>query len=110
MIIFYVQMVIMVISLWIVIYSLGDVDFFLIDWEKEKDISKFDVNKQKKEVSVWRRVLLVNELYELAIRKNINIYFVTLFALLFLRGLEWINLSYPVPFTNGLAELSSTSS
>jgi hypothetical protein len=92
----------MVISLWIVIYSLSDVDYFLIDWEKEKDVGKFDVNRQKKEVSVWRRVLLVNELYELAIRKNINVYFVTLFSLLFLNGLSWINLSFSVPFTTGL--------
>jgi len=48
MILFYAQMIIMVISLWILIYNKGDVDYFLIDWEKEKDISKFDVNKQKK--------------------------------------------------------------
>jgi hypothetical protein len=87
MIIFYTQLAIVAISLWIVIYNLGEVDFFLIDWEKEKDIGKFDVGKNKKEVSVWRRVMLVNELYELAVRKNINIYFVTLFALLFLKGL-----------------------
>ncbi len=48
------------ISLWIVIYNLGEVDYFLIDWEKDKVLGKFDVNKQKKETSVWRRVLLVN--------------------------------------------------
>lgn len=60
MIIYYTQMIIMAISLWIVIYNKGDVDYFLIDWEKEKEVGKFDVNKQRKEVSVWRRVLLVN--------------------------------------------------
>lgn len=60
MVIFYSMLVITSISLWIVIYGLGEVDYFLIDSEKEKDISKFDVNKQKKEASVWRRVFLVN--------------------------------------------------
>lgn len=34
MILYYGQMIIMVISLWIVIYNKGDVDYFLIDWEK----------------------------------------------------------------------------
>lgn len=48
MILFYGQMVITVISLWILIYNKGDVDYFLIDWEKEKELGKFDVNKQKK--------------------------------------------------------------
>jgi len=105
---FYATLIITTISLWIVVYNLGEVDYFLIDWEKEKEVGKFDVNKQKKEVSVWRRVLLVNELYDLAVSKNINIYFVTLFALLFLKGLEWINLSYSIPFTSNLTELSST--
>ncbi len=60
MLIFYAQLIIMIISVWIKIYYLGDVDYFLIDWEKEKDVGKFDVNKHKKEVSVWRKVLLVN--------------------------------------------------
>jgi hypothetical protein len=60
MIIFYAMLVVTAISLWIVIYNLGEVDYFLIDWEKEKDFGKFDVNKKKKETSVWRRVLLVN--------------------------------------------------
>lgn len=69
MIIYYTQMIIMAISLWIVIYNKGDVDYFLIDWEKEKEVGKFDVNKQRKEVSVWRRVLLVNELYERAVAR-----------------------------------------
>lgn len=105
---FYATLIITTISLWIVVYNLGEVDYFLIDWEKEKEVGKFDVNKQKKEVSVWRRVLLVNELYDLAVSKNINVYFVTLFALLFLKGLEWINLSYSIPFTSNLTELSST--
>ncbi len=54
------MLVVTAISLWIVIYNLGEVDYFLIDWEKEKDFGKFDVNKKKKETSVWRRVLLVN--------------------------------------------------
>jgi hypothetical protein len=48
------------ISLWIVIYNLGEVDYFLIDWEKDKVLGKFDANKRKRETSVWRRVLLVN--------------------------------------------------
>jgi hypothetical protein len=60
MILFYIMLAITSISLWIVIYNLGEVDYFLIDWEKDKVLGKFDVNKQKKETSVWRRVLLVN--------------------------------------------------
>ncbi len=102
------MLVVTVISLWIVIYNLGEVDFFLIDWEKEKEVGKFDVNKKKKEVSVWRRVLLVNELYKIAVRKRVDIKFVTLLALLFLAGLEWINLSYSLPFTDPLTPLSAT--
>jgi hypothetical protein len=108
MVIFYTMLVVTVISLWIVIYNLGEVDFFLIDWEKEKEVGKFDVNKKKKEVSVWRRVLLVNELYKIAVRKRVDIKFVTLLALLFLAGLEWINLSYSLPFTDPLTPLSAT--
>ena len=48
MIIFYVMLALTSISLLIVIYNLGEVDYFLIDWEKEKEVGKFDVNKQKK--------------------------------------------------------------
>ena len=48
MIIFYVMLALTSISLLMVIYNLGEVDYFLIDWEKEKEVGKFDVNKQKK--------------------------------------------------------------
>ena len=58
------------------------------------------MGKNKKEVSVWRKVMLVNELYELTINRNINIEMVSLFALLFLQGLDWINLSYTIPNTS----------
>ena len=44
--------------------------------------------------------MLVNELYELTINRNINIEMVSLFALLFLQGLDWINLSYTIPNTS----------
>ena len=57
------------------------------------------MGKHKKEVSVWRKVLLVNELYELTVHRNINIEMVSLFALLFLQGLDWMNLSYLIPNT-----------
>lgn len=60
MILFYAMLAITSISLWIVIYNLGEVDYFLIDWEKDKVLGKFDANKRKRETSVWRRVLLVN--------------------------------------------------
>lgn len=57
------------------------------------------MGKHKKEVSVWRKVMLVNELYELTVYRNINIEMVSLFALLFLQGLDWMNLSYLIPNT-----------
>ncbi len=48
----------------ILIFNLvNNTDYFLIDWEKEKEIGKFPIGHNKKEVSVWRKVLLVNELY-----------------------------------------------
>lgn len=34
MVIYYVALILGAISLWTVIYNLGDVDYFLIDWEK----------------------------------------------------------------------------
>lgn len=51
----------------------NNTDYFLIDWEKDKEMGKFDVGKNKKEVSVWRRVLLVNELYELSVSRIVNL-------------------------------------
>lgn len=36
MIIFYTMLAMTAISLWVVVYNLGEVDYFLMDWEKEK--------------------------------------------------------------------------
>ena len=35
-------------------------DYFMIDWEKEKELGKFEIGQNRKEVSVWRKVLVVN--------------------------------------------------
>ena len=78
-------------------------DYFLIDWEKEKDIGKFELGKNKKEASVWRKVLLVNELYELTVARMMNIEVVVLVSLLFLEGLDWMNLDFQVPNTANLS-------
>ena len=87
------------------IYDIANsTDYFMIDWEKEKDTSNFRIKlgEEKKQVSVWRKVLLVNELYELTVSNLINTEFVVLFGLFFLRGLNWINLSYQIPNISGL--------
>lgn len=57
------------------------------------------MGKNKKEVSIWRKVLLVNELYELAVSRIINIETVSLFSLLFLAGLGWIDYNQLIPNT-----------
>ena len=38
-------------------------DYFLIDWEKEKEMGKFEMGRNRRQASVWRKVLVVNELY-----------------------------------------------
>jgi hypothetical protein len=107
--IFLVQLFFVLLSTWNVIYNLSEVEYFLIDWEKEKDVRKFEVGPERKETSVWRKVLIVNELYEHAVRQTVDVHLVTLFALLFLKGLEWMNLEYTIPNTSDLTSLSSTS-
>jgi polyferredoxin len=47
-------------------------------------------------------VLVVNELYELSMNRLINIEFLSLFAILFLEGLNWINLNANIPNTSPL--------
>ena len=37
--------------------------YFMIDWEKDKEMGKFDMGRNRKQASVWRKVLVVNELY-----------------------------------------------
>ena len=108
---FYVQFVFMLFSIVLLIYDIATTtDYFLIDWEKEKNNSKFDVNTgyNKRQISVWRKVLLVNELYEMTINRLINMEFVSLFALLFLSALKWINLSYQIPNVENLDNDSSS--
>ena len=64
----------MLFAIFFLIYDIGSTtDYFMIDWEKEKRIGNFDVGNQKKQASVWRKVLVVNELYELTISRLINI-------------------------------------
>ena len=64
MAVFYVQFGFMLFAVFLLIYDLGSTtDYFMIDWEKEKNIGNFDIGHQKKQASVWRKVLLVNELY-----------------------------------------------
>lgn len=63
MALFYVQFVFMLFSIFLLIYDMGSTtDYFLIDWEKEKNASKFGINMggSKRNISVWRKVLLVN--------------------------------------------------
>lgn len=43
---------------------------------------------------------MVNELYELSVSRIINIEMVSLFSLLFLSGLDWINFNLLVPNTS----------
>ena len=97
---FYTNYSLMVVAIIIFTFNLANsVDFFLIDWEKEKELGKFEMGKNKKEVSIWRKVLLVNELYELAVSRIINIETVSLFSLLFLAGLGWIDYNQLIPNT-----------
>ena len=61
MAIFYVQFAFLMFAVFLLIYDLGKTtDYFMIDWEKEKSFGNFDVGHQKKQASVWRKVLLVN--------------------------------------------------
>ena len=63
MALFYVQWVFVLFSVFLLIYDMGSTtDYFLIDWEKEKNASNFDINMghNKRQASVWRKVLLVN--------------------------------------------------
>ena len=80
----------------------NNTDYFLIDWEKEKEMGKFEIGKNKKEVSVWRKVLLVNELYELSVSRLVSLEVVILVSLLFLEGLDWMNLKFMIPNTQTL--------
>lgn len=102
---FYTGLAFVWFSLWNVIYSLSEVDYFMIDWEREKDNRKFEVGKDRKKTSVWRKIHLVNQLFELAVSRKINLYFLTLFSLFFLSGLDWINLSYQIPTITSLSSL-----
>lgn len=97
---FYITFSFTVVAIFILMFNLvNSTDYFLIDWEKEKDLGKFEINKNRKEVSVWRKVLLVNELYELSVSRTINIELVSLLSVLFLCGLNWINLNSMLPNT-----------
>lgn len=100
MIIYYLQFGFVLFSIGLLIYDLGTTtDYFFIDWEKEKNESNYNINmgNNKKQISVWRKVLLVNELYQLTISEAINISLTILFGIFFLDGLSWINLSYQIP-------------
>ena len=58
---FYITFSFTVVAIFIMMFNLvNSTDYFLIDWEKEKELGKFEINKNRKEVSVWRKVLLVN--------------------------------------------------
>lgn len=58
---YYVNFSFMLVAVMIYLFNLTNtVDYFLIDWEKEKELGKFEIGKNKKEVSIWRKVLLVN--------------------------------------------------
>jgi hypothetical protein len=58
---FYITFSFTIAALVIMIFRLANsVDYFLIDWEKEKEMGKFELGQNKQEVSVWRRVLVVN--------------------------------------------------
>lgn len=61
---FYITFSFTIVAIFITFFRIvNSTDYFLIDWEKEKDIGKFDIGRNRKEVSVWRKVLLVNEIY-----------------------------------------------
>jgi hypothetical protein len=63
LIIFYIQFAFVLFSVALLIYDLGPItDYFMIDWEKEKNESKYDIHlgNSKRQLSVWRKVLLVN--------------------------------------------------
>lgn len=63
MVVFYLQFAFVFLSVIMLIYDLGAVtDYFLIDWEKEKNLSNFNIHMEnnKSQISVWRKILLVN--------------------------------------------------
>lgn len=63
MIVFYLQFAFVFLSVLLLIYDLGAMtDYFLIDWEKERDLSNFNIRMEnnKTQISVWRKILLVN--------------------------------------------------
>jgi hypothetical protein len=61
---FYVNFAFLALAVFIQVFNLTNTtDYFLIDWEKEKELGKFEMGRNQREVSIWRKVLLVNELY-----------------------------------------------
>lgn len=98
---FYMEFSFLMLAVFIEIFNLtNSTDYFLIDWEKEKELGRFEMGRNKREVSIWRKVLLVNELYELSVNRIINVEMVSLFSVLFLAGLQWIHLGQLVPNTS----------
>lgn len=61
---FYITFSFTIVAIMIMIFRIVNyTDYFLIDWEKEKELGKLGAGRNRREVSVWRKVLLVNELY-----------------------------------------------
>ena len=58
---FYITFSFTMVAIFIVFFRVvNSTDYFLIDWEKEKELGKFDVGRDRREISVWRKVLVVN--------------------------------------------------
>lgn len=63
MVVFYLQFGFVLLSVFLLVYDLSTVtDYFLIDWEKEKNLSNFNTHtaNTKSQISIWRKILLVN--------------------------------------------------
>jgi hypothetical protein len=69
------------------IWKITKSEYFMIDWEKPgQAAAKFSINSElrKLKTSIWRKLFVVNELYELSVSRLYNIEFTLLFMGLFL--------------------------
>ena len=76
-----------ILSLFETVWRIASAEYFLLDWEKPKENpGKFSTQHNNKEVkpSIWRRLFVVNELYELAMKRLCSVEFTLLFSGLFL--------------------------
>lgn len=84
---FYITFAFSIVGCLELVWRITKSEYFLIDWEKPGQVNtKFPINQEinKNKVSIWRKLFVVNELYELSISRLYNLEFTLLLVGLFL--------------------------